>query len=320
MSRVRVGVVGVGYLGRFHAQKYAANPKAKLVGVVDSDPERAGAVGQELKVEVFPDHRELLKQVDAVSVVTPAVSHHGLAKDVLEAGAHCLLEKPMTETLAQADELIALADDRSLVLQVGLLERFNPAVAALFGLVEKPRYIEARRLTPFVGRGTDIDVILELMIHDLDIILSLVREDPVEVRALGAPLISGKLDMANVYLEFPSGCVANMTASRVSIDPCRRIDIFQDQGRLSVDCAGRTLTVHSRQRGKDAEEVLPGIFSTRQTFEPLPGQLSDPLAQEIGDFLSCIKTKASPLVDGSTGRMSLALALRISEKIAGGPS
>ncbi len=318
MSRIRAGVVGVGYLGRFHAQKYAANPKAELVGVVDSDPKRAAEVGRELGVRVFPNHLELLDRVEAVSVVTPAVSHHALAREALKAGAHCLLEKPMTETLDQADELIALAADRSLILQIGLLERFNPAVAALFDLVGKPRYIETRRLTPFVGRGTDIDVILELMIHDLDIILSLVREDPAQVRAVGAPLISGKLDMANVYLEFPSGCVANMTASRVSSDPCRRIDILQEEGRLSVDCAGRTLTVHSRKRDRNAEEVLPGIFATRQTFDPLPGQVSDPLGLEVDGFLDCITAETAPLVDGRAGRRALALALRISRRIVGG--
>ncbi len=314
MNPIRVGVAGVGYLGRFHAQKYAANPRAELVGVVDSDPDRAGEIGAELNVRVFSDLDEMLTEIDALSVVTPALSHYSLARQAFEAGVHCLLEKPMTETLAQADQLIALAGERSLILQVGHLERFNPAVDALFGLAEKPRYIEARRVTPFVGRGTDIDVILELMIHDLDIVLALVGEDPVRVRALGAPLITGRLDMANAYLEFPSRCVANLTASRVSSDPCRQIDIFQDRGRLSVDCAGRVLTVDSRVKERDSREVLPGIYSTRRSFEPL----IDPLAQEIESFLSCIATGTPPLVDGPSGRQALALALRISEVIAGG--
>ena len=314
MKPIRAGVVGVGYLGRFHAQKYAANPEAVLVGVADSDPGRARAVARELSVQAFPGLAELLGEVDVLSVVTPAVSHHLLAREALAAGVHCLVEKPMTETLDQADGLIALAREKSLVLQVGHLERFNPAVEALLKRAGRPRYIEARRLTPFVGRGTDIDVILELMIHDLDIILSLTNEDPVQLRAVGAPLITEELDMANAYLEFPSGCVANLTASRVSSDPCRRMDVFEEQGRFTVDCAGRTLTSQTRNPGKRAEAVLPGIYSTTQSFEPT----ADPLALEIDSFLRCVRTKAQPLVDGPAGRRALALALRISETIGGG--
>ena len=220
----------------------------------------------------------------------------------------------MTETLAQADELVSLAKENSLVLQVGLLERFNPAVAALAGLVKRPRYIEARRVTPFVGRGLDIDVILELMIHDLDIVLSLTRKTRRRCGPWGAPLLSGQLDMVNAYLEFPSGCTANLTASRVSSEPCRRIDIYQEQGRLSVDCAERTLTAQTRGPNQEGEEVLPGIFSTRQTFDPQ----ADPLALEIDSFLHCVRTGTPPLVDGPAGRRALALALRVSERIAGG--
>ncbi len=314
MKPIRAGVVGVGYLGRFHAQKYAANPGAVLVGVADSDPGRARAVARELSVQAFPGLAELLGEVDVLSVVTPAVSHHLLAREALAAGVHCLVEKPMTETLDQADGLIALAREKSLVLQVGHLERFNPAVEALLKRAGRPRYVEARRLTPFVGRGTDIDVILELMIHDLDIILSLTNEDPVQLRAVGAPLVSGELDMANAYLEFPSGCVANLTASRVSSDPCRRMDVFEEQGRFTVDCAGRTLTTQTRSPARGAEVVLPGIFSTTQSFEPA----ADPLALEIDSFLRCVRTKTQPLVDGPAGRRALALALRISETIGGG--
>ena len=307
-------MVGVGYLGRFHAQKYAANPQAELVGVADSDPKRAQAVARELSVPVFPGLSELLREVEALSVVTPAVSHHALAREALAAGVHCLVEKPMTETLDQADELAALARDNSLVLQVGHLERFNPAVEALLQRTGRPRYIEARRLTPFVGRGTDIDVILELMIHDLDIILALTGgEEPDQVRAVGAPLITGELDMANAYLEFPSGCVANLTASRVSSDPCRRMDVFLDQGRFTVDCAGRTLTAQTQNPETGAEVILPGVFSTTQSFEPT----ADPLALEIDAFLRCIRTGGQPLVDGPAGRKALALALRISQTITG---
>jgi len=312
---IKVGVVGVGYLGRFHAQKYAANPRAELVGVVDLDQGRAREVGREVGAPALPNHRRLIGLAQAVSVVTPALTHAAVAGELLEAGLHCLVEKPMTATLQEADGLIKLAGKRGLILQVGFLERFNPAVAALGSLVVEPRYIEARRTAPYLGRGLDVDVVLDLMIHDLDLVLNLVGQEPEVIRSVGAPLLSPGLDMASAWLEFPSGCVASLTATRVSTSPCRRLQISQPDCQLMVDCTERTLTILERAgSGKGADEgreVLPGIVARNMSFPR-----TDPLAEETDAFLQAVASGTRPRVDGRDGRRALAAALAVADQIS----
>lgn len=232
---IPVGVIGVGYLGRHHARLYAELSGARLVGVVDVDAARAREVAAATGSRAFTDYRELLPQVQAVSVVVPTSAHHDVTVACLKAGLDVLLEKPITVTLEEADRLIALADAAKRIIQIGHLERFNGAVRALVTRLAAPRFIESHRLGPFVGRGTDVHVILDLMIHDLDIILSLVRSPITEIRAVGVPVLTPNIDIANARLEFADGCVANITASRVSKDPMRKLRIFQPDAYFSLD-------------------------------------------------------------------------------------
>ena len=234
-GKVRTAVIGVGYLGRWHAEKMAKMENAELVGVVDADAERAAQIAQQWDTQPFVDYRELIGKVDAVSVVTPTVTHHQVAKDFLEAGVDVMCEKPITRTLEEADELISLAKANKRILQVGHLERFNPAVEETFRRVKQPFFIECNRIAPFKARATDVDVALDLMIHDLDIILALVGEDPCEARAVGVPVLGKYADIVNTRLEFPSGCVANVTASRLALKDERKMRIFQPDCYVSLD-------------------------------------------------------------------------------------
>jgi predicted dehydrogenase len=216
MKKVRVGVIGVGYLGQFHAEKYAAIPDTELAGIVDTDPVRAAQIAKKLNTLAYSDPAQLLGRVDAVSIVVPTVFHHRIAKQFLKQGIHVLLEKPMTATLEQADELIELAAGKKLVLQVGHIERFNPAVTVVKALLKAPRYMAAERSAPFTVRCTDVNVILDLMIHDLDIVMDLAGSAPHEVSAAGASVITKEIDSASARIIFQNGCVADVTASRVS--------------------------------------------------------------------------------------------------------
>lgn len=313
---IQAGVIGTGYLGRFHAQKLAAHPEVELVGLVDVDESRVREVAEEVGAQACLSPAELLGRVEAVCVVTPAPCHFEQAREFLAAGVHVLLEKPMTETLDQADELIELAEERNLILQVGLLERFNPVTASLRELVEKPRFIEAHRVTPYVGRGTDVDVVLDLMIHDIDIVLSLLGEMPTEIRALGAPLLSEGSDMTHARLDFPSGCVVNLNAARVSSQPRRRIKVYQDRSAIHGDFGGRTVAVFNRTaeiNGRTGQEVLEGVFAHRESFPA-----SDALDEEIKAFINSIRTGDRPQVDGPAGRRALAVALEIIEQADSG--
>ena len=235
MKNIKVGVIGVGYLGRFHAQKYAAMEGVHLVGVADLVPEQANLVAEECGTTPFTDYRRLLEQVDTVSIVVPTIYHHEVAKKCIEHSVDLLVEKPFTTTLAEADELIALAKEKNLILQVGHLERFNPAVLAMQPLLTHPLFIEAHRISVFKNRGTDVDVILDLMIHDIDIILSIVNSPLQTIHTVGAPVITPLTDIANARLIFENGCTANVTVSRISMDNIRRMRIFQPGQYLSVD-------------------------------------------------------------------------------------
>jgi predicted dehydrogenase len=242
---LRAAVIGVGYLGRFHAQKYASLPDVELVGVVDAHPETARRVAKELGVAAFTDYRELLDagRVDLVSVASTTETHHAVARDCLAAGVHVLAEKPITVTVAQADELVALADAKKLVLQVGHLERFNPAWLAVKDKITRPVFIEAHRMAPFKARGIDVSVVLDLMIHDLDLILPLVGSPVADLRASGVSVLTDGIDIANARIEFANGCVANLTASRTSTASLRRLRVFQHHEYISIDFGDRRIGI-----------------------------------------------------------------------------
>ncbi|GIX22597.1 MAG: UDP-N-acetylglucosamine 3-dehydrogenase [Gammaproteobacteria bacterium] len=310
---VRTAVIGAGYLGRFHAQKYAALPGVELVGVVDIDPARAAAVAEEVGSRAYTDPEAVLDRVDAVSVVTPTVTHAEVAATCLDRGVHVLLEKPMTTTLAEADRLIELAERRGLVLQIGHLERFNPAVQAVAGALDRPLFIESTRLAPFKPRATDVDVVLDLMIHDIDLILALVGGEIEHIEAAGARVLSEHIDIANARLHFRGGCVANVTASRVSLKSERRMRIFQPGACLVVDGLNHTLAVH-RKEGGDGSGA-PRIASEERRFEA-----SDPLYAELAAFVAAVREGRPPAVGGADGRRALDAALRIRAALGTGPA
>jgi predicted dehydrogenase len=308
-SAIRVGVIGVGYLGRHHARLYTELPGATLVGVADVDENRARDVAAATRARAFTDYREMLPQVDAVSVVVPTIQHHRVAMDCLDAGLDVLLEKPMTVTLAEADELIAQADAKRRIIQIGHLERFNGAVRALAPRLTAPRFIESHRLGPFVGRGTDVHVILDLMIHDLDIILSLVRSPLTDIRAVGVPVLTSNIDIANTRLEFADGCVANVTASRVSKDAIRKLRVFQPDAYFSLDYQKQEVIMARRVDGA-AEAGLPAI-----DVQTLPIEKEEPLKAQLSAFLDSVATRRAPLVSGREGRNALRVALDVLKSI-----
>src|SRR3972149_5173158 len=308
--RIKVAVIGVGYLGRFHAEKYAGIPEVELVGVVDADKKQAEAVASGLKTSAFHSYKDILSKdkVDAVSIVVPTSLHYSIAKDFLSQGIDCLLEKPITNTLAEADELIRIAVNKKAILQVGHLERFNAAVMAARGRVNNPLYIECHRLSPFPNRSTDVDVILDVMIHDIDIILNFVKSDMESLDVVGLPVITDKADIANTRIRFKNGCVANITASRVSQERMRKITIYQHDVYVSIDYAHQNMTVFRKQvpagRGKNRE--LPHIIE-----ESIKIEKSDTLLEEIKAFVNSVITRKPPVVSGLDGRRALEVAQRI---------
>jgi predicted dehydrogenase len=308
---LRAAVIGVGYLGRFHAQKYASLPDVELVGVVDAHPETARRVAKELGVAAFTDYRELLDagRVDLVSVASTTETHHAVARDCLAAGVHVLAEKPITVTVAQADELVALADAKKLVLQVGHLERFNPAWLAVKDKITRPVFIEAHRMAPFKARGIDVSVVLDLMIHDLDLILPLVGCPVADLRASGVSVLTDGIDIANARIEFANGCVANLTASRTSTASLRRLRVFQHHEYISIDFGDRRIGI-SRKREALVEGEPP---LDTETFQQPPG---DALMTEIVAFVDAVRNGTPPVVSGREGRDALAIALEIDRMIA----
>lgn len=310
MEQVRAAVIGVGYLGRFHAQKYRDHADASLVGVVDASPERAAEVAAEVGCPAFADYRQLFGRVDLVSIAVPTQHHFAVARDCLNNGIHVLLEKPITTTVAEADELIRLAKERSLVLQVGHLERFNPAVRALQGVLSNPLFIESHRLAPFKPRGTDVNVVLDLMIHDIDILLSLVRHPIVNVNSVGLPVLSEEVDIANARLQFANGCVANVTASRVSRETLRKIRIFQQDAYIAIDYQNRSIAIYRRQPGANLIPGLPDIVVEERSFAQ-----GDPLRDEIEAFIAAVRNGTPPVVSGEDGKCALEVAMQISSRL-----
>lgn len=302
---IRTAVVGVGHLGRWHAEKYAALPDSQLVGVVDADPARAAEIAAKVGCASFSDHRDLIGKVDAVSVVVPTQNHFAVAQDFLSAGVHVLIEKPITTTVAEADELIRLADAGNLVFQVGHIERFNPVVVALSDVCRDPRFIESTRIAPFKPRGTDVSVVLDLMIHDIDILQAIVKSPISEIRSAGAPVFTNEHDIANARIEFANGCVANVTASRISLKSERKMRIFQPDAYITVDFQDRKLMSYRKGEG----EMFPGIPNV--SIDERRFEEADPLKDEIASFLSCVRTGATPVVTGADGRAALETALKI---------
>ncbi len=309
MTRLRCAVVGAGYLGRFHAQKYAALPDCELVGVADPSPEARERIEAELGVPGFADYRELLGRVDAVSVATPTSLHHAVARDFLAAGAHVLVEKPVTTTAAEARELIALAATKKLVLQVGHLERFNPVIVAVAGELSNPRFIESNRLAPFKPRGTDVSVVLDLMIHDIDLIENVVRSPIASIDAVGAPVFTDEIDIANARIRFANGCVADVTASRISLKAERKLRVFQTDAYLSIDLQQKLLSV-VRKPAAFAEGALPKVDLEERSFEQ-----GDALLDEIRSFVAAVRSGGRPVVSGEDGLRALETATRIVELV-----
>jgi predicted dehydrogenase len=309
MQKIRAAVVGVGYLGRFHAQKYAQAADCELVAVVDARAEARDAVAAELGTRAMSDYRELLGAVDAVSVVTPTPAHFSITRDFLGRGAHVLVEKPITETAAQARELIALAAQVKRILQVGHLERFNAAILAAEPHLNAPRFIECHRLAPYRERGTDVNVVLDLMIHDIDILQTIVGAPITNIDAVGTPVFSEEIDIANARIRFASGCIANATASRVSLKTERKMRIFEDDAYLSIDLQQKIFTLIKKRPPGDSTGTLP------VTIEEQSLEAGDALRAEIESFLACIRAGRAPVVSGEAGLMALETATRITEQV-----
>ncbi len=305
---VKAGVIGVGALGRHHARVWAGLDGARLVGVFDTDEARAAAVAAEHGGRAFPDPASLLAEVDAVSVAVPTESHHRVARLALEAAKDVLLEKPMTASLGEADDLMALAAARGAVLQVGHIERFNPATAALLSAGKGARFVEVHRLGSFSPRSLDVDVVLDLMIHDLDIVLALDGSPPVQIEAVGVPVLTPRVDIANARLRFASGLIANLTASRVSVEKTRKFRVFAPRTYVSADFTAREAQVY---RLEPDESGRPRIASARHGA---PDQ--EPLRLQIEAFATAVRQRSRPLVPGEDGRRALALAHAILERMA----
>ena len=309
MEKIKVGVIGVGYFDQFHAEKYARMEEVELVGVADIDPSRARAVAKEVRTQPFFHHSEILDRVQAVSIAVPTPLHYGIARDFLVRGIDVLLEKPISKNLEEAEELIGLAESKSLILQVGHLEQFNGPLLALEGIIQNPMFIESNRLGPFLTRGTDIDIVLDLMIHDIDIILSWVDAKVKWFHAVGIPVLTPHIDIANVRIEFENGCTANLTASRVSREKVRKIRLFQPNGYLSIDFLTQKVIFASRKENP-RREGFPEIL-----VQKIPVKKVDPLEIEIQSFLQCVRDRKPPRVSGKDGKRALDLALQIIQHI-----
>ena len=310
MKPIKVGVIGAGYLGKYHAEKYAQIPEAELVGVVDVNLSIAQEIAGRFKAQAFDNYMELFDRVDAVSIVVPTDLHHDIAKKCLEGGIDVLVEKPVTVTIQEADDLIGAAKSGKRILQVGHLERFNAAVLSLDGVINRPMFIETHRLAPFKDRGTEVDVILDIMIHDIDMIMYMVGAPVTAIHAVGIPVISPeKNDIANVRLEFQTGCVANLTASRISLKEMRKTRIFQHNAYISIDYAMQQAEVY-RRTVSDNQQESPQIV-----YEQIDIQSGDSLKEEIKSFLNSVSTRKAPDVSGEAGRDALKVALEIVEQV-----
>ncbi len=309
MRRFKVAVIGAGYFGGRHAENYAALDRADLVAVCDIDPARAQEMAQRFGARAVTDHRELIGAVEAVSVAVPTAAHHAVARDFLAAGIPVLLEKPITRTLEEADDLIRTAEEGNVVLQVGHLERFNSAVLELGELLHRPRFIDCRRIAQYRLRGTDINVVLDLMIHDIDLVLDIVKAPIEQIDAIGVPVLSDTEDIANARIRFADGCVATITASRVSWKTERSLRVFQQNAYILVDLNESKLVVTHKVTG-DGKSLLSQLRQDEQRFEA-----GGNLRRQFEAFLDAVETGGPPLVTGADARRALAAALTIGEQL-----
>ena len=318
---LRVGVVGVGHLGRFHTRVYSELGACELVGVHDSDAARAAEIAGEYGTTATADLGELLGSVDAVSIATPTVSHHEVASRCLEAGVHVFIEKPIAKTVDEAREIVDLGRERGLVVQVGHIERFNPAVRAAMAVLDAPKFIEVHRLGVFVPRGTDVAVVLDLMIHDIDLILGTVDSDVTSIEAVGIPVLSPSIDIANARLSFADGCVANITASRVSREKVRKIRFFQRDAYVTVDTLKPRAQVFRRKEVSEdrLRQILSGEIEGGLgdvvDYEDLPLDSQDSLELELGAFVAAASGRSAPPVSGEDGLRALEVAMEILRQI-----
>lgn len=306
-KNIKIGVVGIGHLGNYHLQKYQKLDNCELIGVSDAIYERAKRAAETYSCQAFTDYRNLLDKVDAVSIAVPTGEHFQVAGDFLAAGIDVLIEKPICATVKEADELIELAGKNKLILQVGFVERFNPAVMALDKVITRPLFIEVHRLHPFFERGTDVDVVLDLMIHDLDIILKFVDSKIKSLEAVGVPVLSDKVDISNVRLSFACGCIANVTASRISAKTMQKIRFFSPEGYHAVDYQKREIISLNKQANAEGKQQI-----VQNNIEV---GSHDPLEEEIRSFVEAVVNRTAPLVSGEDARKSLALAVEIIRKM-----
>ncbi len=308
-EQIRTAVVGAGYFGRFHANHYVKNPRAKLVAVVDADEARARAVAEEFGAEAVTDHRAILGRVDAASVAVPTPLHFDVARDLIEAGVHVLIEKPITDSVESADAITKLAEARGTVLQVGHIERYSAAYRVIASKIDRPLYLEGYRIAPWKNRGIEVDVILDLMIHDIDMIIGLVGAPVSKVDAVGTGVMGRKIDIANARISFESGCVANVTASRVSYKTERRLRVFAHNSYLNCDLGERKIFGYSLR----GDPMTQGLAAIATSTMDIPQE--DSLGNEIEDFLDCIATGRKPFVDGRAGSEALRVATLINDSI-----
>ena len=304
---LRVGVIGVGHLGKHHARLLGQMDGAQLVAVVDTVAERAAAAAEASGARALTDYRELFGRVDAVTIAAPTDAHHEIATAFLERGTSVLVEKPMTRTVAEGQALIDAAKAAGATFAVGQTERYNPAIATVMPFVTTPRFIEVHRLGVFPDRSLDIDVVFDLMIHDLDIILALVKAEPVSIEAVGVPVLTEKFDIANARLRFASGCIANVTASRISKERVRKIRFFQPDAYVSIDYAEQDVEGYRLVRREGGRPQIQG--------GKLPVTREEPLKRELADFVRAVREKRRPLVAGEDGLRALTLAQAIADKM-----
>ncbi len=327
MNKVKVGIVGVGHLGSLHAKLFMDIPDADIVGIYDVDNEKLVKVAEELKLEAFSDLDRLIDSVDAIDIVTPTSYHFDIAMKALEKGKHIFLEKPITETVEQAEKIVAFARDKGCLIQVGHIERFNPAVLSLQDVHLSPIFIEAHRLASFNPRGTDVAVILDLMIHDLDLISYIVKSKPIHIDASGVGVISNSIDIANARIEFENGCVANVTASRISAKKMRKMRIFQKNAYISMDFAEGFSEIfyipkddqqpfHDGTLAFSLGEIEHGSVKKEIKYNRLERKNINPLRRELRTFTDAILNNVEPLVSGEDGLDALKLATKVLQKIA----
>ena len=299
---VKVGVIGIGYLGQHHVRIYSEIDGTELSAVVDIDREKADSFAGKYSCSPHTDYRDILHKVDAVSIVTPTTNHYSIAMDCLKAGKDVLIEKPVTVRVEEADELIREAEKQGCIIQVGHLERYNPAVLSASDMIREPLFLESERLSPFLGRGTDVDVTLDLMIHDVDIILSLISVPVREIKAVGAKVLTDKIDVAKAWLEFENGCTSLVTVSRLSPEKLRRLKVFQKDSYISIDYQNSEIKRYFKDKG-------------RISFEITKPEKKEPLKEELKDFILCVKDRRRPKVSAVEGRNALKVVMEITGKI-----